>query len=50
MAFIMCNDFSEIQSGATALKFTKNNNGGVTNAMTIDINAYIYTSIFYSVA
>tara|TARA_R100001460_G_scaffold38319_1_gene72878 strand:+ start:188 stop:832 length:645 start_codon:yes stop_codon:yes gene_type:complete len=43
-------EFSEIQSGATALKFTKNNNGGVTNAMTIDINAYIYTSIFYSVA
>ena len=41
-------EFSEIQSGDTTLKFTKNNNGGVTNPMTIDINAYIYTSIFYN--
>lgn len=41
-------EFSEIQSSESVIKFTKNNNGGATTAMTIDINAYIFTSLFYT--
>ena len=41
-------EFAEIQSAESVIKFTQNNDGGATTAMDIPLNAYIFTSLFYT--
>ena len=42
-------EFSEIHSNESILKFSNNNDGGASTDMTASINAYIFTSLHYTV-
>jgi len=41
-------EFVEIQSAASVMQFTQNNNNAVTSNMTVSTNAYIFTSLHYT--